>query len=108
MSLAAAVDLGNLSGRSAGQVEHRWLKNSARPRRIQNGMPDPDNPGVIIPQGITSIILLGDSDSEYCATHARIVTAVNRFRDHGIETSVHFPPDGMDWNDALRASLDAL
>lgn len=107
VSLAAAVDLGNLSGKAAGGVDHQWIKERGKPRRIQNGMPDPDHPGVVLPKGITSAILLGDSDSEFSATVAHMITAVHRFLDHGVETSVHWAPAGLDWNKALIAHLKA-
>jgi hypothetical protein len=109
VTFAAAVDLGNLSGRATGTIEHPWLKDeNGRPRKIPNGVPDPDAPGVIIPDRVRSIILLGDSDSEFCATRAHFVTAANRFLGHSIATSIHWAPSGADWNEALLSDLGAM
>jgi hypothetical protein len=109
VTFAAAVDLGNLSGRATGTIEHPWLKDeNGRPRKIPNGVPDPDAPGVIIADGVRSIILLGDSDSEFCATRAHFVTAANRFLGRSIETSIHWAPSGGDWNDALLSDLGTM
>jgi CHC2-type zinc finger protein len=103
LGLGAAIDLGNLSGRSLGTVHHKWLKNREGKRiTIANGKPDPSSPGIIIPDGVKSLILLGDSNSESLATTQMMRTAVNRFFDHGLEVSVHWAPWGRDWNEQLQ------
>jgi hypothetical protein len=75
VSLAAAVDLGNLAGRSLGAVEHPALKDAnGNPCRIVNGQPDPKQPGVVLPEnmGIKGVILLADLDSETYATAGKL------------------------------------
>jgi hypothetical protein len=103
LGLGAAIDLGNLSGRSLGTVHHKWLKNREGKRiTIANGRPDPSSPGIIIPDGVKSLILLGDSNSEGLATTQQMVAAVRRFLDHGLEVSIHWAPWGRDWNEQLQ------
>jgi hypothetical protein len=108
VSLAAAVDLGNLAGRSSGTVGHPVLTVAdGRPAPIPNGIPDPDHPGVILPEGILSVILLADLDSETYATVARLRTAGQRFVNKGISVEFAWPSmngksmPGKDWNDIL-------
>ena len=109
MSLAAAVDLGNLAGSSLGNRAHPVLTdNDGRPRRISNGRPDPASPGVILPKdmGIKSIILLADVDSESYATAALLATATRRFQGQGLHVGIAWPAtEGADHNDVLLADL---
>ena len=103
LGLGAAIDLGNLSGRSLGTVPHKWLKGSdGKRKKIANGRPDPSSSGIIIPDGVKSLILLGDSNSEALATTQQVLTAVRRFLDHGLEVSIHWAPWGRDWNEQLQ------
>ena len=102
VSLAAAVDLGNLAGGSTGPWQHPVLKDGdGRPVRIKNGIPDPDHRGVILPDGIKAIILLADLDSETYATAAQLRTAVNRFMNEGYQVDIAWPDRDRDWNDLL-------
>jgi hypothetical protein len=103
LSLGAAVDLGNLSGRATATIQHPTeLDRSGRRRRMPHGEnPDPNNPGVILPEGVRSVILLGDSDSEIFMTTAKMCVATRRFLDRGHEVAVHWAPKGLDWNNAL-------
>jgi hypothetical protein len=100
--LAAAVDLGNLAGRATGAVPHPILRDAnGRPLRISNGKPDPNGPGVILPDGIKSVILIGDRDSETFATVAKVKTAATRFRAKGLEVALSWPLPGKDFNQML-------
>ena len=102
LSLGAAIDLGNLSGRALGSVAHRWLKGpDGKKKRIANGKPDPAAPGIIIPEGIRAIVILGDSNSEALTTTAQIAVATRRFQDHGLDVTVDWAPWGLDWNQQL-------
>lgn len=106
--LAAAVDLGNLAGRSLGSKQHRLLKNAeGQPVRIADAKrPDPKEPGIILPQGIKSIIIIADNDSESHATASRIGTAGVRWRAAGLQVSISWPPDMMDYNGLLLKERD--
>ena len=110
LTLAAAVELGNLAGGATGTVPHKVIHDAdGRPVRIANGVPDPKSPGVILPEGIKSIILLADLDSETYATAAKLRTAGNRFRAMGIQVDIAFPSQpGRDFNDMLIAQTEEL
>jgi hypothetical protein len=100
--LAAAVDLGNLAGRATGQIAHKTLVDpEGKPRRMPNGLPDPKAPGLILPQGIKSVIIIADTDSESYATAAQISVAVRRFHAQDLEVEVSWPPTGRDYNRLL-------
>jgi hypothetical protein len=104
--LAAAVDLGNLSGRATGQIAHKKLVDpEGRPRRMPNGLPDPRAPGLILPQGIKSVIIIADSDSESYATAGLISVAVRRFHAQELDVQVSWPPKGLDYNQMLLREL---
>jgi hypothetical protein len=103
VTFAAAVDLGNLAGRAIGTVNHPTEKNAngAKTSIPQGLKPDPKEPGVILPDGVRSIILLGDYDSEKFFTAAKMMTAATRFRANGIEVALSWPANGMDFNKML-------
>jgi hypothetical protein len=108
LSLGAAIDLGNLSGRALGTVAHRWLKGpDGKKKRIANGNPDPSSPGIVIPDGIKAIVILGDSNSEALATTAQVAVATRRFQDHGLDVTVDWSPWGLDWNQQLLKEAGA-
>ena len=102
VALAAAVDLGNLAGGATGVVPHPSLTDpDGKPVRIVNGVPDPQHLGIIMPEGVKSVILLADLDSETFATAAKLRVAVNRFYSQGYEVDIAWPDHDKDWNDIL-------
>ena len=105
ITLAAAVDLGNLAGGSTGSWPHPFLKDAdGKPVKIGNGVPDPDQQGVILRDDVRAVILLADLDSETYATAAKLRTAGNRFVSKGITVDIAWPARGQDFNDMLIAS----
>lgn len=106
VTTAAAASLVNLSGSCTGTVPHPTLKNekTGKPIPVPNGIPDPDRPGMILPPKVKRLILLGDGDSERLMTRARVMAAARRHRAQGIEVSVQFAPDGMDFASLANAS----
>lgn len=101
--LAAAGDLGNMAGGWTGTIEH-----PSNPRRsIPNAIPDPDRPGMAVPEDARELILLGDGDSDPANTRAHILTALRRHVAAGRIVSVHMAPKGKDWNDVLTARGEA-
>lgn len=108
VALAAAIDLGNLAGGSTGSCDHPVLTDAdGRKVKMRNGQPDMNSPGVILQEGVKSIILVADLDSETYATAAQLRTAVNRFRAVGITVDIAWPRCGQDWNDTLIARTGA-
>lgn len=95
ITIASAVSLGNLAGASAGSVKHP----DDNRKRVPNGEPDEDRPGVILPPHVEEVILLGDGDSDPPMTRQRLRVAGNRFRAQGREVRVHMAPKGKDFND---------
>jgi hypothetical protein len=104
--LAAAVDLGNLAGAATGSKMHKKLVDmDGRPRKIPNGQPDPKRPGIILPNGIKSVILIADADSESYVTTALLHVAAKRFRAQDLAVDLSFPPNGTDYNAFLLREL---
>jgi hypothetical protein len=102
LSLAAAVDRGNLSGQSLGKAPHpKAVEPEGGRVRMPSGLPDLDAPGVIVPDGVKTIIIVADANSDPYATAAYYVTAGNRFQHHGLKVGIAWPPPGYDWNDVL-------
>lgn len=99
IALCAAVSLGNLAGGSKGSRPHPKIAK----RTIPNGVPDPERPGVRLPELVREVVILGDGDSDPATTRAHLLTAGRRFRAEGREALVSMAPEGMDWNDALLA-----
>jgi hypothetical protein len=100
VAIAAAASLNNLSGSCTGTIPH-----PADPKkRIPNGVPDMDRPGMIIPPQVKRLILLGDGDSNRLMTRARVLAAARRHRAHGIDVSIQFAPDGRDFASMAVAS----
>ena len=88
------------AGGAIGPWEHPVLKDAdGRKLKMKNGIPDMKAPGVILPEGVKSVILLADLDSETFSTAAQLRTAGNRFRAMGIEVEIAWPDGGADWND---------
>lgn len=106
ITLAATISLGNMAGRSTGSVPHPTATGpNGKPVSVRNGEPDIAKPGVLLPNDVREVILLGDSDSEPMATRGAVLTAARRFRAQGRTVAVHWSPAGLDWNDVLRRQL---
>lgn len=106
LMLAAAVDLGNLAGAATGWKAHKTLVDiEGRPRKMPNGLPDPRRPGIILPDGIKSVILIADTDSESYTTAALLAVATRRFLAQDLNVDLSFPPTGTDYNTLLLREL---
>ena len=101
VALAAAIDLGNLSGQSTGTIELSFKGKDDKPTGVQNGIPNENEPGVILPDCVKSILIIADNDSEPLALLAHILTAVRRWLSQGIEVVIDWAPAGLDFNDVL-------
>lgn len=104
ISLAAGISLGNIAGGCTGTLPHPTRKGAnGNPTPFPNGIPDMSRPGVILPEGVREVILIGDGDSEQLATWGAIRTGARRFQAEGRVVAVHWAPDGFDFNDVLMS-----
>ena len=106
-SLAAAGSIGNLCGKSTGSMQHRTATKEGKPVWIPNGEPDLTAPGIILPEYVTEVILLGDGDSERHATLYRLKAGGKRLAAQGKLVHVHMAPAGADWGDIAKARRKA-
>ena len=101
----SAVDLGNLGGRASESVPHPMLKTGAgRVQRVPGPVPDPDSGAIAIPDTVTDLVLLGDSDGDHFTVHCALARAASRYGASGRSVRIAWAPDGMDFNDMLRAA----
>jgi hypothetical protein len=108
----SAVDLGNIGGRSIDSVPHPMLKDKGgRAKRVAGPLPDPKSPAIAIPDSVDDVRLLGDGDSDRFTTQCVLARASKRFALNsesmtrlGRQVLTAWAPDGMDFNDLLRAA----
>ncbi len=101
----AAGDLGNMAGRAAKTVPHPTAKHpNGRTMSVPNDQPDPDDPGLSIPDSVEELILLGDGDSEPVLTRFAMLRAARRYSRPGRTIRIAFAPAGLDFNDVLRGA----
>ena len=102
LAVWAALSLGNLSG---GALD-RGPRHPTKPDTYLPGTkPDPARPGLLPPAGCRTITLLTDSDNGDPLAAERLVRcAARRYSDLGLRVRIAPAPEGMDWNDVLRAS----
>ncbi len=104
VGIAAAGSLGQLSGGAQDTAPHPKFRN----RTIPNGIPDPEKPGMPIPDAVRELIFLGDADKNPENTRAHLLTGMRRHAGLGRTVSCHMAPlpanePKWDWNDQLRA-----
>ncbi|GAA2887966.1 hypothetical protein GGQ99_004771 [Aminobacter niigataensis] len=102
VAVAAAVSLGNLAGSAMGSAEHP----SDHSKRVPNGIPDMERPGVVLPDEVRELVLIGDGDSDPAMTRARLMVAGRRYRNLGRRVFVSMAPQGKDFAD-LNLELGA-
>lgn len=105
----AAYSLDNIGGPAAGTVPHptERLRDTAgrvRPRRVKGPVPDLARPGLVLPESVRRVWLLGDGDSDRFTTEAALLRAAARFHAArpDLEVYVTWAPNGQDFNDLLR------
>ena len=99
VTIACGVALDNIAGGLTGTLPHPTLTARGKPVRFANGDPDFAKPGMILPDDVRELTLLGDGDSEPLMTRGKIAAAARRHAKDGMIVSVHFAPDGKDWAD---------
>ena len=94
-----------MAGRAVKTVPHPTLKRpNGRAMSVPNDQPDPDDPGLSIPDSVEELILLGDGDSEPVLTRFAMLRAARRYSRPGRTIRIAFAPAGLDFNDVLRAA----
>lgn len=107
---AAAGDLGNLTGPAdpKSRFAHPTLENidkngNKRPCFVAGPIPLKTNEGqsIWVPDHVTNLILIADSDSEPVMTASAMARAKSRFAKDGRKITVLWPPLGMDVADMM-------
>jgi hypothetical protein len=92
-----------MAGLSAKTVPHPTVRRpNGRTINIPNDQPDPDDPGLSIPDSVDELVLLGDGDSEPVLTRYAMRRAARRYARPGRTIRIAFAPAGRDFNDVLR------
>ncbi|SHF01822.1 Zinc-binding domain of primase-helicase [Kaistia soli DSM 19436] len=106
----SAVSLGNLGGRASETIPHPTLATTdklGRRRRVKVPGPIPaedsdGRPGLMPPEAIDEVIILGDGDSDRFTTEQHLARASARWKRAGRRIRIAFAPSGHDFNDVLR------
>lgn len=86
----SACDLGNLTGKAAGRGKDKLAA------------PDPEDPGIAIPDSVTDLVLLGDTTSDAFTTQCAMYRAQQRYAREGRVVRVFWAPAGKDFDDVAR------
>jgi len=105
VGMMVGINLDNMMGWCTDTVPHPASKDTRA--KIPNGVPDMERPGVIFPEGVKRVIRLGDGDSDYYATRAKMLSALRRDQANGITSMAHFAPEGLDFNNVLQREESA-
>lgn len=104
LPLWAAGSLGNMAG--SGDPDGPTMAHPTRAdKRLPTVMPDMGRPGLIIPDFVNELILLGDADGDRPTCEALIERAARRHFRRGRVVRVAWPRDGMDFNDLLMGEV---
>ena len=98
---AAGASLGNIAGSATGSVPHPNPSAENPHATIRNGEPD-DDAGIVLPDEVREITLIGDGDSDPAFTVASLLTGARRIARAGRDVFVVMAPRGQDLNDLLQ------
>lgn len=97
----SANSLGNLAGAGLGRGRpHPEIEG----KRLGSVIPDPERPGIVLPEAVKTLTLLADADGDIPSTIALMARAEAKYLAAGIEVSTAWPPVGQDFNDMVRAA----
>ena len=112
ISLAAAVDKGNLCGGSIGRHPlPDKMDVRGKPVTYPSGIPDMTHPGVILPDEVQEIFLIGDGPKDKgggslayqrADLAGSYATGARRFANQGKSVLICQSPENFDWNDVLK------
>lgn len=99
----SGISLGNIGGRALATIAHPTAKTpKGRPQRVPGPEPDLDEPGIVPPESVAAVLLLGDGDSDRLLTECALRRAAARFLAPGRRVAWAWAPEGRDFNDVLR------
>ncbi|KPF84476.1 hypothetical protein IP70_15730 [alpha proteobacterium AAP38] len=103
----AAGSLGNIAG--GGDMDAERRRHPTRPDLwLPTVWPDMDRPGLILPDCVEEVVLLGDADGDRPTCEALVERAARRYADrrgHRCRVRLAWPADGMDFNDMIRGEV---
>jgi len=108
VTIACGVSLDNIAGGCTGTLAHPILRANGKPARIPNGQADPAKPGIILPEDVRELILLGDGDGERLATQAKMAAAVRRHLKDELAVSVHMATEGKEFADEIGDDMPPI
>lgn len=95
----SAISLGNLAG---GADDRAW--DGVSPRKY-NPVPNPQRPGLTLPEGVTEAVILQDADgADPQEIDVMIRRAAAKFYGRGARVHIAMPPLGKDFNDLVQES----
>ena len=101
----ASVDLGNLGGKALASVTHPYLKSPAgRAQKVPGPDPDFEAPGIVIPDSVEELVLLGDGDSDPFTTEQAMRRGARRYARPGLSIRTVMAPKGLDFNNVLMGA----
>lgn len=104
LAVWAAGSLGNIAG--GGDMDAERRRHPTRPDLwLPTVWPDMDRPGLILPDGVEDLVLLGDADGDRPTCEALVERAARRYaggRGARCRVRLAWPTAGMDFNDMLR------
>jgi hypothetical protein len=99
----SSVDLGNLGGPALESVVHPEARTpGGRRLRVPGDQPDLEQAGIVIPAGVSELVLLGDGDSDAFTTRMALLRGAARYARTGLKIRIAMAPTGMDFNDLLQ------
>ncbi|TXH34046.1 MAG: hypothetical protein E6Q98_19935 [Rhodospirillaceae bacterium] len=94
----AALTLGNIGG--GGEPGYPSRRHPIDPqKRVQTEHPDMSRPGIVLPDRVRQVVILGDGDSDPYCTRAIVNRGVRRWQAEGREVNVIWASPGMDFCD---------
>ena len=98
----SSVDLHNLGGDAKENLPHPQGLKGRNGHVLKLPGPEPTGESWACPETVTTLVLLGDGDSERALTQWALERARRRHARPGRDVFIRMAPDGMDFNDLAR------
>ena len=98
----SSVDLHNLGGDAKENLPHPQGLKGRNGHVLKLPGPEPTGESWACPETVTTLVLLGDGDSERALTQWALERARRRHARPGRDVFIRMAPDGMDFNDLLK------